>query len=68
MQRKYEAKGLGVVAIKLDAKSGNEMKFLSLGSANFPVAFDPMGKGLNVYGINKTADGGAVSCFCLMCA
>uniref|UniRef100_UPI000198F7C9 Putative Thiol:disulfide interchange protein DsbE n=1 Tax=Chlorobaculum tepidum (strain ATCC 49652 / DSM 12025 / NBRC 103806 / TLS) TaxID=194439 RepID=UPI000198F7C9 len=51
MQAKYKAKGFQVVAVNLDAKTGDAMKFLAQVPAEFTVAFDPKGQTPRLYGV-----------------
>lgn len=51
MQAKYKSKGLQVVAVNLDAKTGDAMQFLAQEPAEFAVAFDSKGQTPRVYGV-----------------
>jgi|WetSurMetagenome_2_1015567.scaffolds.fasta_scaffold192437_2 cytochrome c biogenesis protein CcmG, thiol:disulfide interchange protein DsbE len=51
MQAKYSAKGFKVVAVNLDAKNDDAMKFLAQNPANFTVAFDSKGQTPKVFGV-----------------
>jgi peroxiredoxin len=51
IQAKYSAKGLKVVAVNLDARNGDAMKFLAQNPANFTVAFDSKGQTPKVFGV-----------------
>jgi len=51
MQAKYKSKGFQVVAVNLDAKSDDAMKFLAQVPADFTVAFDSKGQTPKVYGV-----------------
>lgn len=51
MQAKYKAKGFQVIAVNLDARTPDAMKFLALNPADFTVAFDSKGLTPKVYGV-----------------
>lgn len=51
MQTKYKTKGLQVVAVNLDARSDDAMKFLAQNPAEFTVAFDSKAQTPKVYGV-----------------
>lgn len=51
MQGKYKAKGFQVVAVNLDARTDDAMKFLSKVPADFAVAFDAKGQTPRLYGV-----------------
>jgi cytochrome c biogenesis protein CcmG/thiol:disulfide interchange protein DsbE len=51
MQAKYKAKGLQVVAVNLDARTDDAMKFLTQNPADFTVAFDAKGQTPKVFGV-----------------
>lgn len=51
MQAKYKAKGFQVLAVNLDTKTDDAIKFLAQVPANFTVAFDPKGQTPRVYGV-----------------
>ncbi|NTU52917.1 MAG: TlpA family protein disulfide reductase [Chlorobiaceae bacterium] len=51
MQAKYKAKGLQVVAVNLDARTDDAMKFLAQNHADFTVAFDSKGQTPRVFGV-----------------
>lgn len=51
MQAKYKARGLQVVAVNLDARTGDAMKFLAQNPADFTVAFDSKGQTPRVFGV-----------------
>jgi len=51
MQAKYKTKGFQVLAVNLDTKTDDAIKFLAQVPANFTVAFDPKGQTPRVYGV-----------------
>ena len=51
MQAKYKSKGLQVIAVNLDARNGDVMKFLAQVPADLTVAFDPKGQTPRLYGV-----------------
>jgi cytochrome c biogenesis protein CcmG/thiol:disulfide interchange protein DsbE len=51
IQAKYKSKGFQVVAVNLDAKTDDAMKFLAQVPADFTVAFDSKGQMPRVYGV-----------------
>ncbi len=51
IQQKFGIKGLKVIAVNLDAKNEDALKFLAQIPAEFPVAFDPKGATPDSYGI-----------------
>jgi peroxiredoxin len=51
MQAKYSAKGFKVVAVNLDARNDDAMKFLAQNPANFTVAFDSKGQTPKAFGV-----------------
>jgi cytochrome c biogenesis protein CcmG, thiol:disulfide interchange protein DsbE len=51
MQAKYKAKGFQVLAVNLDTKTDDAIKFLAQVPANFTVAFDSKGQTPRVYGV-----------------
>ncbi|NTV01161.1 MAG: TlpA family protein disulfide reductase [Chlorobiaceae bacterium] len=51
MQEKYRSKGLKVIAVNLDAKNEDAVKFLAQNAAKFTVAFDSKGATPGQYGV-----------------
>jgi thiol-disulfide isomerase/thioredoxin len=51
MQAKYKSKGFQVVAVNLDARTDDAMKFLAQVPADFTVAFDSKGQTPRFYGV-----------------
>lgn len=51
MQAKFKDKGFQVLAVNLDAKTDQAMKFLSQVPADFTIAFDSKGQTPRVYGV-----------------
>jgi cytochrome c biogenesis protein CcmG/thiol:disulfide interchange protein DsbE len=51
MQAKYKSKGFQVIAVNLDAKTDDAMKFLAQVPADFTVAFDSKAQTPRVYGV-----------------
>lgn len=51
IQAKFKDKGFRVLAVNLDAKTDQAMKFLSQVPADFTVAFDSKGQTSRVYGV-----------------
>lgn len=51
MQAQYRSKGFQVLAVNLDARTDDAMKFLAAVPADFTVAFDSKGQTPRVYGV-----------------
>jgi peroxiredoxin len=51
MQAKYKSKGFQIIAVNLDAKTDDAMKFLEQVPADFTVAFDSKGQTPRAYGV-----------------
>jgi thiol-disulfide isomerase/thioredoxin len=51
MQAKYKANGFQVIAVNLDAKTDDAMKFLAQSPADFTVAFDAKGQTPKTFGV-----------------